>query len=773
MKKILLASLILMAGKTVFSQTFTLEETLATGLRSGSVAWGDINSDGNLDFIQTGNDIDANATTRVYINKGSTFELQNTDLPNIFEGDTDWGDYDNDGDLDLLLAGSGTDGLLTRLYRNTEGSLVLNEDVSIHGIDRGSVEWGDYDQDGDLDILISGQDSESSSVTKIYNNENGTFTEVETSITGVSFGIASWVDFDGDGDLDVMVSGVTGTAPDTGPKVSELYENTGTSFSLVFEGSFEGLSESSMDFGDYDNDGDLDILIAGFTNSNTSFTAIYQNNSSTFDIVHDGTLPNVIEGQVLWGDSDNDGDLDAFISGNIITGNEKIAQLYSNTGSGFELEFTFNEAGQSSASFGDYDSDGDLDIFISGQRNDFSIYSGIYRNENSNEILANNANSHPTPPSGLTTQILNEEIVFDWDLASDDNTPQNALTYELYVRGELDTLISPSSLNDGKRKLIKSGNSGSSNSFTLKLDLNPGDYLWSVQSIDNTFEGSSFANEESFHINFPPVVTGTSSSLNTLEETSLLVEIQDLIIEDPDNNYPSDFTLTVLGGDNYSVTNNEITPELDFNGMLTVAVLVNDGTDDSEIAEITIEVTPVNDPPVITSSTVTYNTPEETSLTINLNDFIVEDPDNEFPSDFSLVVGEGDNYSVSNNTITPIDGFVGVINVPITVNDGTDSSEPFNIMVEVSQILGLDKDFIQENFSVYPNPTNDYVIIQPNGTSINYDIAIYDLKGILLFLDKIGENTKNQIDLIKFSKGLYLLKISSESKVGTMTILKE
>jgi hypothetical protein len=83
---------------------------------------------------------------------------------------------------------------------------------------------GDYDEDGDLDILISGQDAESGSVSKIYNNENGTFTEVETSLTGVSFGIASWVDFDGDGDLDVMLSGVTGTAPDTGPKISELFE---------------------------------------------------------------------------------------------------------------------------------------------------------------------------------------------------------------------------------------------------------------------------------------------------------------------------------------------------------------------------------------------------------------------------------------------------------------------------------------------------------------------------------------------------------------------
>jgi hypothetical protein len=141
MKRLLFASLILTVTINAFSQTFTLEETFQTGLRSASISWGDINNDGNLDFIQTGNDIDANATTRLLINTGSTFELQNTDLPNIFEGASDWGDYDNDGDLDLLLAGSGTDGLLTRLYNNSGGVLTLNENVSLHGIDRGSVEW--------------------------------------------------------------------------------------------------------------------------------------------------------------------------------------------------------------------------------------------------------------------------------------------------------------------------------------------------------------------------------------------------------------------------------------------------------------------------------------------------------------------------------------------------------------------------------------------------------------------------------------------------------
>lgn len=769
MKKLLQIILISTINANVYSQTFSLHETLTPGLRDASISWADINNDGNLDFIQTGNDIDANATTRLYLNTGSTIELQNTDLPNIFEGATDWGDYDNDGDVDLLLAGLGSDGLLTRLYDNIDGDLSLNENASLHGIDRGSVEWGDYDNDGDLDILISGQDAESGSVTKIYSNDSGTFTEVETAITGVSFGIASWVDFDGDGDLDVMVSGVTGTAPDTGPKVSELFENTGTTFSLVFDGSFEGVMESSLDFGDYDNDGDIDILLAGLTNSNAAFTAIYQNNESSFDIVFDGSLPDVFEGQVLWGDADNDGDLDVFVSGIIIPGYELIAQLYSNTGSGFELEFTFNEAGRSSASFGDFDSDGDLDIFITSHRNDLSTYSGIYLNENTNETLAANANTKPSTPGGLTS-LINDQIELSWDPSSDNNTPIDALTYALYIRSASDTLKISSSLDNGKRKLVKRGNSGSSNAHTLQL-LEPGDYFWSVQSIDNTFEGSSFADEGSFHINFPPAITGTSTPLSTPEETSLLIDIQDLVIDDPDNDFPADFTLSVLDGDNYSVNNNTIEPDLNFNGTLSVSVIVNDGIDDSELSSISIDVTPVNDPPIITGSTIVYRTTEAKSITININDLIIEDPDNEFPTEFTLEINEGDNYQVTNNVITPNNGFLGLLTIPITVNDGMVSSEPYDLMVDV--ILGISDASLSTIFSIFPNPASDFIVIEQNEILDTYQLVMYDLNGSILLTEMIDQNQRKEVDISQLSKGSYVLQISNESNIGTVLIVKE
>ena len=71
-----------------------------------------------------------------------------------------------------------------------------------------SVDWGDYDNDGDLDILITGE-TYSGEDSKIYkNNGDGTFTEqTGISLTGVSYSSAAWGDYDNDGDLDIVLSG--------------------------------------------------------------------------------------------------------------------------------------------------------------------------------------------------------------------------------------------------------------------------------------------------------------------------------------------------------------------------------------------------------------------------------------------------------------------------------------------------------------------------------------------------------------------------------------
>ncbi len=187
-------------------------------------------------------------------------------------------------------------------------------------------------------------------------------------------------------------------------------------------------------------------------------------------------------------------------------------------------------------------------------------------------------------------------------------------------------------------------------------------------------------------VNDVPVITAQSGPLATAEETGVTLSLSDLVVADPDNSYPADFVLTVQAGPDYSVSGTTVTPGTDFVGTLNVPVTVSDGTDASAPFLVDIEVTGVNDAPVITAQAGTLSTPEETGIGLALTDLVVSDPDNAFPTDFSLAVQAGANYSVAGNVVTPGSNFVGTLNVPVTVNDGTDDSAPFVVVVDVTPV---------------------------------------------------------------------------------------
>ncbi len=187
-------------------------------------------------------------------------------------------------------------------------------------------------------------------------------------------------------------------------------------------------------------------------------------------------------------------------------------------------------------------------------------------------------------------------------------------------------------------------------------------------------------------VNDVPVITSQTGPLSTPEETDLVLTLADLAVTDPDNSYPADFTLAVQAGANYTVAGTTVTPATDFVGTLNVPVTVNDGTDDSAPFVVTVDVTAVNDVPVITAQSGPLSTPEETDLALTLADLTVTDPDNTFPADFTLAVQAGANYTVAGTTVTPDTDFVGTLNVPVTVNDGTDDSAPFVVAVDVTAV---------------------------------------------------------------------------------------
>ncbi|MGI9263778.1 MAG: FG-GAP-like repeat-containing protein, partial [Gammaproteobacteria bacterium] len=183
-------------------------------------------------------------------------------------------------------------------------------------------------------------------------------------------------------------------------------------------------------------------------------------------------------------------------------------------------------------------------------------------------------------------------------------------------------------------------------------------------------------------VNDKPVIDD-QLPLSTPEETALLITLNDLIVSDPDNTYPDDFTLTVQDGTNYTRTGNSVLPTVDFNGDLLVPVVVNDGQTDSDSFVLTVSIAPVNDVPIIVGQ-ADLTTAEDTSLLVLVTDLVVTDPDNVFPMDFSLTLQAGSNYSLSGTTVTPDTNYNGQLDVPALVSDGIATSAPFILKITVS-----------------------------------------------------------------------------------------
>ena len=266
-----------------------------TGVYLGSVAWGDYDNDGDLDILLTGFDLDGNSVAKVYRNDGGGFVDSGVALTGVGASSVAWGDYDNDGDLDILLTGYDGGGPVAKVYRNDGGRLrmdFVDSGVALTGVYYSSVAWGDYDNDGDLDILLTGttngnsmaQWPRSTATTVLRQAQVGALPTAGSPSPASSQSSVAWGDYDNDGDLDILLTGLGSGSV----RVAKLYRNdgpaagSGWNFSEQTGAGLTGVGASSVAWGDYDNDGDLDILLTGRDSDGGNVAKVYRNNGGVF-----------------------------------------------------------------------------------------------------------------------------------------------------------------------------------------------------------------------------------------------------------------------------------------------------------------------------------------------------------------------------------------------------------------------------------------------------------------------------------------------------------
>lgn len=453
--------------------------------------WCDFDHNGDLDIAYS-----ANERIHIGFNDGTGRFSDGPSLPDAFSNaDLRCGDIDRDGSPDLLVIGtyrfqSVNYAHIAQVYRNDGAAfapLIESPSVADPLTTRGLMDWGDFDHDGDLDLI--GFDR------LVVNEGDGTFSErpLDIGLRYQSFptvaGLLS-TDLDRDGDLDVLVRG-NANPPDIPQRLERwvLLRNHG-------DGSFtpEPLATdrgrlSSAVWGDVNVDGWPDLLLS-------SEPASGQAADSARIFVNDGT-GHLAEGpyrwsarpltSLSWGDVNHDGRSDVVITGRRRKGTSPVfLSLYRNTGSnGFNrLDIAIPEIGLAYTVPGDADGDFDLDLLLAARGG------MLYRNTTPQR------NSPPQPPANLRAAVDSTTVTFRWDPATDAEGTPASLTYNLRVGttpGGVDVLSPLSDPATGVRHVVAPGNA--SYGTLWRLHLPPGTYYWSVQAVDPSFVGSAFAEE--------------------------------------------------------------------------------------------------------------------------------------------------------------------------------------------------------------------------------------------------------------------------------------
>lgn len=411
---------LLLVGNALMAQTFTeVPDTPFEGVADGSIAFADVDGDNDPDILITGRTISGDPISKLYLNTDGIYaEDPNNSFAPVANSAIAFADVDGDNDPDVIITGMSISGPTSKLYINDAGTFTESTANQFTGVSFGMVAFADIDGDTDMDLFITGKETDATLVSNLYLNDNGIFTATPTVINSSYDGSANFADMDGDGDLDFIISGSAGGF--------NIYRNND---GIFISNSFEfynpyPLSNTSLSVADIDGDDDIDMVFSGLYDSEGGnyyyepITKVFKNEGYTFE--WNTSLMGVYGGSLTFTDVDADGDPDLFVSGFNSYWNffshfiipEFILYLNDGNGNFSELDNTpFPGIGQSSVAVADIDNDGDPDVLIAGntasQDEEDHYITKIYLNNSSPTNVAEIDTSlygftvFPNPTTGL------------------------------------------------------------------------------------------------------------------------------------------------------------------------------------------------------------------------------------------------------------------------------------------------------------------------------------------------------------------------------------
>lgn len=408
--------LFILVNTGIYAQQFTNVSSISLeGAYYGDVTIGKFTNASNQDILITGTTANDEAFTGLYL-QSNNFQLNsNPEFTPLQNSSIASGDLNNDGLIDFAVSGRDNNYVDTfEVYYNSMNSgFTKVTSTGITPTSFGSLEIADLNNDNLADILISGLDSNSNYITQLYfQSVNGTFSLSNQNFMGTYFGTNKIFDANGDGYKDILVTGFsTSYVPET-----KLYLNNGGISFTEYTSGISNIYFSSIDVFDVDNDSDLDIVISGMDGTYTPALKLYFNNGTGNFVDSNQVFIGTYTGGTRFLDFNKDGFVDIISTGN--DGTNYYSYLYEGSSSGTFTNVTTsllqNVDGISMGKIAilDYDNDTDDDFFIMGINNDGDEIAKIFSNNQvlkTEDFSKKNISFFPNPCKN-SVQIVTEEI---------------------------------------------------------------------------------------------------------------------------------------------------------------------------------------------------------------------------------------------------------------------------------------------------------------------------------------------------------------------------
>ncbi len=389
--------------KNLGNDSLKLIQTISSGYQFGKFFLTDVNNDNKIDIVMSGQKTSGIEGTDAFLNSGNfNFQKKQSIIQNKAFTEFLFADLNNDGRKDLVSA----DANLLYIYEQTAGKFILRKDTTIKAT---SLQSFDFDDNVFHDIVFSGLDASNKPTTALLLLANNFEILNKIQVTDIN-GIVEAGDLNHDGFFDIVVSGKNST----GTFVTGAFQNNVGKFTV--DNIFSGLDSCSLRIADFTSDGKADIAFSGkINNTQKSWIKTFTGDSVSLPVA-----------------------------------NVKVED------------------------YGDYDRDGDLDL-IQLRSDSIVVYNNTINVVNKGPSIVANA---------LGVQIYNR-MFFYWKKTLDDHTDSTAITYDLKAYKSDTATIAPEYDHMSKQRLLVShGNMGTSNYSLQKIS---GDYLFEIQSIDNSF----------------------------------------------------------------------------------------------------------------------------------------------------------------------------------------------------------------------------------------------------------------------------------------------